>query len=421
MSDMKKTIAFTIFRYGEGIFGGAEAHCRMLAERLTPYYRIEILTTTLRHPGCPEQDFPEGESLENGILVRRFRTEADTTHYNELRRAGNRARRLRYRLDQLRLLTPLASLHPVWHLNEEAERHFFACHEEYAPSLVEYVRRHKQEYAAIIPVCFYYTSTLFTAIEAPGKCILIPTAHPQKQLYFSLFTQVFTRVAHIAFNTAAERRLCQRVFGRHLSPSSIVGVGIEQEKPAPWSAVRERYHLPERYVLYVGRLHPLKLCNVVSDFIRYHEESGDATKLVLIGPVSPEITLPDHPAILTTGAVSEAEKSAIIRHATVMVNPSKMESLSLLLLEALENRIPMLVNGECEVMKDHCRLSGAALWYDNSRDFCEKLRRLLTDEKLRSEMSEKGPTYVHENYGWEVVIPKLRTLIEEVAASSQDR
>ena len=97
-----------------------------------------------------------------------------------------------------------------------------------------------------------------------------------------------------------------------------------------------------------------------------------------------------------------------------MVNPSKMESLSLLLLEALENRIPMLVNGACEVMKDHCKLSGAALWYDNARDFRKKLHRLLTDERLRSDMCEKGPAYVRENYAWEVVIPKLQALIESL-------
>ena len=77
---MTKKIAFTIFRYGEGIFGGTEAHCRMLAEQLRPYYQVEILTTTIRRPGAPELDFPAGETVENGILVRRFKTEAAAAH-----------------------------------------------------------------------------------------------------------------------------------------------------------------------------------------------------------------------------------------------------------------------------------------------------------------------------------------------------
>ena len=65
-------------------------------------------------------------------------------------------------------------------------------------------------------------------------------------------------------------------------------------------------------------------------------------------------------------------------------------------------------------MKDHCCLSGAGLWYNNGRDFRKKLHRLLSDPELRRTMSEKGPAYVREHYDWEIIIPKLRTLIESI-------
>ena len=116
---------------------------------------------------------------------------------------------------------------------------------------------------------------------------------------------------------------------------------------------------------------------------------------------------------ITTLKLDE-EKTAIVRHATVMVNPSPMESLSLLMLEGMQSRIPLLVNGRSKVMKDHCRLSGAGLWYNNGRDFRKKLHRLLSDPELRRTMSEKGPAYVREHYDWEIIIPKLRTLIESI-------
>ena len=140
---------------------------------------------------------------------------------------------------------------------------------------------------------------------------------------------------------------------------------------------------------------------------------GDA-KLVLVGGFENEIRKFDSPDILFTGYVSDEEKTAIVRHATVMVNPSPMESLSLLMLEGMQSRIPLLVNGRSKVMKDHCRLSGAGLWYNNGRDFRKKLHRLLSDPELRRTMSEKGPAYVREHYDWEIIIPKLRTLIESI-------
>ena len=52
-----KKIAFIIVRYGENINGGAEVHCQMLAERLLPYYEVEVLTTTIRAFNHPDQDY----------------------------------------------------------------------------------------------------------------------------------------------------------------------------------------------------------------------------------------------------------------------------------------------------------------------------------------------------------------------------
>ena len=46
---MKKKIAFVVVRYGKEINGGAEYHCRMLAERLVDKYDVEVLTTCVRN------------------------------------------------------------------------------------------------------------------------------------------------------------------------------------------------------------------------------------------------------------------------------------------------------------------------------------------------------------------------------------
>lgn len=41
-------IAFVVVRYGKDINGGAEFHCKMLAERLINQYQVEVLTTCVK-------------------------------------------------------------------------------------------------------------------------------------------------------------------------------------------------------------------------------------------------------------------------------------------------------------------------------------------------------------------------------------
>ena len=45
----KEKIAFIVVRYGKDINGGAEYHCRMLAERLVNDYDVEVLTTCVKN------------------------------------------------------------------------------------------------------------------------------------------------------------------------------------------------------------------------------------------------------------------------------------------------------------------------------------------------------------------------------------
>lgn len=408
-----KKIAFVVIRYGEDVNGGAEVHCRMLAERLTPYYEVEVLTTTTREFGRPERDFPEGVSLEHGVTVRRFKPHpADGEHHARYRNATRKTRRLRCLLSGLGLLGPIASLHPVWHRGMQTDRRYLESQPDHTPEMLHFIAERQDEYAAFLFLNFYFSQTVLGSALVPEKSILIPLAHPVKSLYLPILTAMFTQVKHIAFNTAAERELCRRAFGRRMAPSSLVGVGIEEVPAASWSEVQARYGLPDKYVLYLGRVTRGKINDLIPRFSRYRQEVNPQARLVLAGGIDPDFPQPDDPGIVLTGYVSDAEKSAIVRHAAVMVNPSHTESLSLLMLEALANDVPTLVNGKSEVMKEHCKISGAALWYDNERDFRRHLHRLLTDEAQREKLHGKGPAYVGAHYDWPQILTRLRAVIE---------
>lgn len=409
-----KKIAFVVIRYGIEVNGGAEVHCRMLAERLRPYYQVEVLTTTIKICDRPEEDYPEEEQMDNGVLVRRFKPRPlQGEQYDTLRRRSKTSLTFRRFIYKLGLLKYIAAIHPLWTLGAEAEERCMEAQPSHTPQMLQFIEQHQGEYSALIFMNYFFSQTILGSRIAPERTILIPLAHPARVLWCALQTQAFTRVRHIAFNTDAERRLCNGIFGPRMAPYSLVGAGTDPVPPAEWSEVKAQFGLPDQYALYLGRVTKEKVGTLLPDFVHYRQQNPEAT-LVVVGGIDAAIPPPDDPGIIFTGFVSEAQKSAIIRHATLMINPSIMESLSLLMLEAMECRIPVLVNGKCEVMKDHCLQSGAALYYNNRRDFRHKLHRLLTDPALRRELGDRGPAYVEQHYNWGLIIGKLRALIESL-------
>ena len=79
----------------------------------------------------------------------------------------------------------------------------------------------------------------------------------------------------------------------------------------------------------------------------------------------------------------------------------------------------MLVNSACEVLKSHCKNSQGGLYYENTAEFCESVHYMMNNEALCQRMGDYGKAYVHRYYQWDVVIRKLRNLIEYVIKSNQ--
>ncbi len=90
--------------------------------------------------------------------------------------------------------------------------------------------------------------------------------------------------------------------------------------------------MPEDYLLYVGRIDAIKLNNIVDYFLSYKKKYVDS-RLKLVGGIFGKTV--EHPDIIYTGFVDDAEKVAIQLNAKVIVNPSRYESLSLILLETM--------------------------------------------------------------------------------------
>jgi len=407
-------VCFVINQYGEEICGGGEYHCKMLAERLVPDFGVDVLTTKICDAVTLEQGFTQACETINGVRVLRF----DCVAYDaRLQRRAKWARKFRRGLFRLGLLRYIADVFPVWHLGLKREHAALLTDGFGAPGLLAYLQENQTDYKAIIFVSHYYPYSKLGFRAAPEKSIFIPTAHNVSHLFWSVQTHVFTGVRHIAFNTEEERSLARRVFGRRMAPSSIVGVGVETEmgEAMPSDAeMRKKFGLPDRYVHYFGRIAKGKMGKLIPWFIDYKRKHPGDLKLVLTGKLfMPKV---EHPDIVYTGFVSGDEKIWLIKNSLLAINPSKNESLSLLLLEAMSLGKTVLVNGRSEVMKAHCIKSGfAADYYLSRRDFQRKLHRRVSDGGLLQKDNAKARDYVNAHYSWDAIMGKLRGIIAGIS------
>ena len=83
------------------------------------------------------------------------------------------------------------------------------------------------------------------------------------------------------------------------------------------------------------------------------------------------MTVPRHAQLLTPGFVSEKTKMQAIRACNLMLIPSPYESLSIVALEAWQFEKPVLVNGDCAVLRGQCIRSNGGLWYSSYAEFQE--------------------------------------------------
>lgn len=412
---IKEKIIFTVARYGLNVNGGAEYHCRMLAERLVNDYDVEVLTTRVDNYRTGGNTDIKEEEIINNVRVRRFNANPIHPELEDLyKKKSKPAYKLRKLLYKCRLLASISYFIPIWHYKEEEEIKALNSQVFYSSELFSFIKENRNNYKAIIPITLDYPHVYYTTLYAPEKTIIIPTMHYHKVSFRSILTSVFTKAAYIGFNTDAEQKLAEGIFGSHMSPHGIISVGIELTAPSDWETTKQKYNLPEEYLLYVGRVDQGKLNNIFNYFQNYKKNyPASRLKFVLVGKQYSEPFM--HPDIIYTDFVEEQEKIAIIQHAKIAINPSKYESLSLILLEAMALKKAILVNGNCNVLKEHCLKSDyAARYYTDQNSFINQLHQLESSSTLREEMGQKGVAYVAHNYNWDVIMNRLKKAIETI-------
>lgn len=431
-------LAFVIQRYGAEVLGGSEQLCRLVAERLSTQHDVDVLTTCARDYVTWANEYPEGSDRVKGVTIRRF--------------ASSRTRDIES-----------FNAYSDWIYNNPHTRademEWLKQQGPWCPALIEHLRRHHQQYDVLIFFTYLYATTVQGLEVAPGRSIVVPTAHDEPAIYLDIFKDVFTKPAALCYLTDSERQFVQQQFPDRPLLEELIGVGIDipQQQPHPrvhersddeapaaaedgaassaaadetapvaddnarefpshilarGSSFRRRHRLHGPFALYGGRIDPGKGCEELLEyFSSYVKEGGDAT-LALMG--AKLMSLPEDPSVRFAGMLSEGERIQALEAATVVVCPSPYESLSLLALEALAVGTPVLVNARSEVLVEHCVRSNGGLWYADRDEFVECLKLLIADGRLRAALGRNGRDYVRKNYRWDIVLGKYERIFAKV-------
>ena len=394
---MKNKILFVVQRYGLEVNGGSEAYCRQIAEKLSSIYDVSVLTTCAEDYVTWENKYQEGIEKINDITVIRKKVVEPRTQ-----KKFSKATDI-INFDKENLLSGIE-----W---QKAQG-------PYSLELLNYLSNHKEEYDVIIYMTYLYFTTYFGIQIAPEKSILIPTAHDEPPIYFGIFNSIFHLPRCILYLTNSEKNFVTKKFHNNYVNSDIVGVGIDIEKDVENINLKDRFHIEDEYLIYLGRIDESKGCkNMIDYFLEYKAKYNNNLKLALAGKTA--MNIPVNNDILNLGFVSEIEKINLLKNSKALILPSEFESLSLSTLEAMYFGIPVLVNGKCDVLKDHAILSKAGLYYMNKLEFIESLAYIDENPEIMKKMGENGVLYVEKNYRWDVVIEKYKNAIEKVGKTNQ--
>jgi glycosyltransferase involved in cell wall biosynthesis len=392
-------LAFVVQRYGADIAGGSEGHCRELAERLSGAHDITVLTTCASDYVTWENAFPPGRTVENGVPVRRFPVA--------------RPRRMKVFAD-------LSDEVFEGKASRERQEEWFRENGPETPELVEYLRAHGHEFDLVVFWTFRYYQSYFGLPVVANRAVLVPTAEDDAAINLDVLPPFFDKPAGYMFLTPEEEQLVSSRAYRPLLPSMVVGSGLEPVSTAGITrAPLDALGIPQNYLLYLGRVDRNKGCDALLENFQEYASTRPDVALVLAGPAKMQI--PSNPRILALGYVSNDVREALLAHARALVVPSWYESLSIVLLEAWNHRIPALVNGRCKVLAGQVRRANGGLYYMFPAEFDEAADFLLNRPAERDAMGRQGLAYVDREYRWATVLSRVERLLQDVRRRSAPR
>lgn len=271
----------------------------------------------------------------------------------------------------------------------------------------------------------------------PGKAVV--TVHDLGYVYFpGAHTERSRR--YLEWSTRHSVRRATRVLADSLATSKdlaahygvsenkikLVYPGVD-ESLAPvtdagtLAAMRRRYGLPERYLLFIGTLQPRKnIARIVQGYARWRASQPETdVALVLAGPqgwlYDPSWTA-GVTGIVMPGYVADEDIPALYSAAEALVFPTLHEGFGFPVLEAMRCGTPVITSNTSSLPE----VAGEAALLVNARSIDEiaaAIGRLMSDEALRADLVTKGFEQA-TRFTWQQAAERALRTLEKAASGA---
>jgi glycosyltransferase involved in cell wall biosynthesis len=254
-----------------------------------------------------------------------------------------------------------------------------------------------------------------------------PAHHkPLNRWYLNLTMPLYCRRAsHIIAISEQTRRDLLAAYG--LPPAKITVIyeaadpRFRPQSAESVAAVRARYGLPNRYLLFVGTIEPRKNLTTLLEALNRIRDREPRIKLVIVGRKGwlyegffrrlRELSLEGE--VIFTGFVPDEDLPAFYTAAALFVFPSLYEGFGLPPLEAMACGVPVVCSNTSSLPEI---VGDAALTFDplDAEEMAATIEEALRHEVLREEMREKGLRQAAK-FSWEKTARETRRVYREVA------
>lgn len=215
--------------------------------------------------------------------------------------------------------------------------------------------------------------------------------------------------------TESEQERLTRL-GVHRQKIVVGGAGINPEEVTGGDAeaFRAKYRINDPIVLHLGMKAYEKGSVCVVEAMKALWQVGSQAWLVMAGPslrtfdnyLQPQLSQVNR--LLNLDVVSEQEKHDVLAAASIVVQPSRVESLGLVCLEAWANGKPVIA-ADIAVMREliEPERDGLLVPFDRPSELAAAIQRLLSNNRECQTMGRSGQQKVYKKFAWKAAFQRI--------------